>query len=155
LFTNAPVSKSSFRLTSWETSQGLPQNCVKAILQTRDGFLWIGTQNGLARFDGLGFRTFDQSSVPALPSCDVDVLAEDREGHLWIGTHRGLFSYFDGRTEQVSDNRLESEIWALLAEGDNLWISANTSFMRLQNGLLTPFTETLPIAAASKGFWGC
>jgi ligand-binding sensor domain-containing protein len=51
-------------LTSWTTDQGLPQNFVRAITQTSDGFLWVGTMNGLARFDGLHFRGFAKDGPP-------------------------------------------------------------------------------------------
>ena len=69
---------------------GLPQNSVQALLQTRDGFLWIGTEGGLARFDGTGFQVFDLSSHPALPGNDVRCLLEAHDGTLWIGTSEGL-----------------------------------------------------------------
>lgn len=75
---------------SWSTEEGLPQNSVHAILQTRDGFLWIATEGGLARFDGVNFRVFAQASEPAFASDDVCCLAEDTRNALWIGTSDGL-----------------------------------------------------------------
>ncbi len=75
---------------SWSTEQGLPQNSVHAILQTRDGFLWIATEGGLARFDGVNFRVFAQANEPAFTSDDVCCLAEDTRNALWIGTSDGL-----------------------------------------------------------------
>jgi ligand-binding sensor domain-containing protein len=53
---------------AWRTEEGLPQNSVQAIAQTRDGYLWLGTQEGLVRFDGVRFAVFDQKNVPALRS---------------------------------------------------------------------------------------
>jgi len=67
---------------------GLPQNTVQALVQTRDGFVWLGTEVGLVRFDGNGFADFDRSSSPALPGNDVRCLLETRDGALWIGTKR-------------------------------------------------------------------
>jgi signal transduction histidine kinase/ligand-binding sensor domain-containing protein len=75
---------------SWSTQDGLPQNSVHAILQTRDGFLWIATEGGLARFDGVNFRIFAQTNEPAFTSDDVCCLAEDARNALWIGTSDGL-----------------------------------------------------------------
>ena len=75
---------------SWSTEDGLPQNSVHAILQTRDGFLWIATEGGLARFDGQNFRIFAQTNEPAFTSDDLCCLAEDTRNALWIGTSDGL-----------------------------------------------------------------
>ena len=52
----------------WQTEQGLPQNTVPAIVQTRDGYLWLGTELGLARFDGVRFTVFDEASTPEIKS---------------------------------------------------------------------------------------
>jgi signal transduction histidine kinase/ligand-binding sensor domain-containing protein len=87
---------------------GLPQNSVQSLLQTRDGFLWLGTEAGLARFDGSGFQVFDRGSHPALPGPsfpgpslpgnDVRCLFEASDGTLWIGTSEGLALWKDGKT---------------------------------------------------------
>src|ERR1051325_1004153 len=70
----------------WETEKGLPENSVFSLLQTRDGYLWVGTGYGLARFDGIHFKTFDESDTPGLNSSKIDVLFEDSRENLWIGT---------------------------------------------------------------------
>jgi signal transduction histidine kinase/ligand-binding sensor domain-containing protein len=75
---------------SWGMENGLPQNSVHALLQTRDGFLWLGTEGGLVRFDGAGFMVLDHSSTPALPSGDIRYLVEGKEDALWVGTSEGL-----------------------------------------------------------------
>ena len=82
-------------LSTWTTVQGLPQNFITAIDQTSDGFLWVGTLGGLARFDGQRFETFG----PRLPSAlhgSISAMALDANGTLWIGTASGLFFYRDG-----------------------------------------------------------
>src|SRR3954454_23992137 len=73
----------------WQTEQGLPQNSVVAIAQTPDGYLWIGTQEGLGRFDGMRFSVFDATNTPALASNAIVALQTDRQGALWIGTENG------------------------------------------------------------------
>ena len=86
-----------YLVDSWQTERGLPQNTVKAILQTRDGYLWVGTYDGLARFDGVQFTVFTVANAPGLGSSDITRLCEDREGRLWIGTVReGLACYQNG-----------------------------------------------------------
>ena len=79
------------------TAQGLPQDTVQAILQTRDGYIWLGTQEGLVRFDGLHFTVFDRQNTPALAHNNIQALCEMRDGALWIGTNRGLVRYASGR----------------------------------------------------------
>ena len=74
----------------WGTGEGLlPQNAVISMVQTRDGYLWLGTQNGLARFDGVHFTVFDQSTTPKLSSIQTVKLFEDSQSNLWIGTESG------------------------------------------------------------------
>jgi ligand-binding sensor domain-containing protein/signal transduction histidine kinase len=80
----------------WRTDSGLPQNTVHSILQTRDGYLWLGTDGGLVRFDGIDFLTFDAENTPQLPSDTVYDLLEDASGTLWISTAAGLLSYRNG-----------------------------------------------------------
>src|SRR5215467_8269479 len=74
---------------SWRTEDGLPQNSVLAILQTRDGYLWMGTQEGLVRFNGVQFTVFDKSNTRAIKHNDVRALLQDRQGNLWIGGFGG------------------------------------------------------------------
>src|SRR5688572_15622078 len=71
-------------IDSWRQPQGLPQNSVITIHQGRDGYIWIGTKGGLARFDGLQFKTFEKRSVSETEVWDV---AESRDGSLWIATY--------------------------------------------------------------------
>ena len=66
-----------YRFDTWKVEQGLPQNQVQTILQTRDGYLWIGTRFGLARFDGVRFTTFTLANMPAMVSDNCVALAED------------------------------------------------------------------------------
>src|SRR5208337_3123997 len=68
----------------WE--QGLPQSCVAAMTQTRDGYLWVGTLDGLARFDGRRFTRFDSDNAPGLKGNRIVSLFEDSRTNLWIGT---------------------------------------------------------------------
>src|ERR1700677_4814255 len=81
----------------WRTDSGLPQNTVHSILQTRDGYLWLGTDGGLVRFNGLDLVTFDSENTPQLPSDTVYDLLQDEAGTLWISTASGLVSYRSGR----------------------------------------------------------
>ncbi|HEX4119639.1 MAG TPA: two-component regulator propeller domain-containing protein [Verrucomicrobiae bacterium] len=76
-----------FTVDTWGTEEGLlPQSSVLAMTQTRDGYLWLGTLNGLVRFDGLHFTVYDESNTPKLESVRIVRLFEDSRSNLWVGT---------------------------------------------------------------------
>lgn len=75
---------------TWSRESGLPQNSVNDLAFDADGFLWLGTENGLARFDGSAFEVFRDKDVPALKSSFVSRLYRDRRDRLWIGTIKNL-----------------------------------------------------------------
>jgi signal transduction histidine kinase/ligand-binding sensor domain-containing protein/CheY-like chemotaxis protein len=91
------LEPSQYVLDNWQIPEGLPQTSVQAIARTPDGYLWIGTQEGLARFDGVRFTVFDSSNEPAIPSKYITVLFVDRAGRLWIGTRSGVAVRESGR----------------------------------------------------------
>ena len=80
---------SRYATRNWLREDGLPQNSVTAVLQTRDGYLWVATYNGLARFDGVRFTVFDSNSNPELHNSRLTSLFEAPDGALWIG-HEAL-----------------------------------------------------------------
>jgi ligand-binding sensor domain-containing protein/signal transduction histidine kinase len=83
------LGDSNFVTRFWLRENGLPQNKVSAVLQTHDGYLWIGTYNGLARFDGVRFVCYDSGNTPELADSLVTSLFEDKNGTLWIGHETG------------------------------------------------------------------
>jgi signal transduction histidine kinase/ligand-binding sensor domain-containing protein len=111
---------------AWTTENGLPQNSINDILQTRDGYLWLATEGGLARFDGTRFVVFDRS-VEGIKTQRVRALLEDSKGALWVGTEDGmLIRYRNGKFKtytaedglpQASAARIEEDV-----EG-NLWVT--------------------------------
>lgn len=87
-----------YRQDVWTERDGLPQSSVHAIAQTKDGYLWVGTRDGLARFDGVTFTVFNADQTQGLGANDIRALYEDSEGTLWIGTFNGGVSrYRDGQ----------------------------------------------------------
>jgi PAS domain S-box-containing protein len=91
------VPADDYVIDVWETDQGLPENSATAMVQTPDGHLWIGTFNGLVRFDGVRFTVFDSTNMPGLPSPAIVNLHVDRRERLWISTDRGLVVVDHGR----------------------------------------------------------
>ncbi len=122
----------------WQTDDGLPQNTVHAIRQTRDGYLWLATDGGLVRFDGTDFTLFDRNTAPALRSNLIGALAETMDGSLWVATADGLlrrsngilrlFSVRDGLPAGPITNVLagdQGHLWAIAPEGIYFGSAAN------------------------------
>ena len=113
------------------TDEGLPENSVTAITQTRDGYLWLTTYAGLARFDGVRLTIYTSANTPGLQSDRLTSLYEDRQGNLWIGHERGdLTRYRNGKFEPFNFNETGArrkisaigedeagDIWMLNEEG--------------------------------------
>jgi signal transduction histidine kinase/ligand-binding sensor domain-containing protein/CheY-like chemotaxis protein len=85
-----PKPLTQYHHDAWQTQEGLPQNSVHALVLRRDGYLWLGTESGLVRFDGVTFTTFDRQSVPVLKDPKVTALFEDSNRELWVGTDEGM-----------------------------------------------------------------
>ncbi len=77
-----------YRLDVWKTEQGLPQLSINSMLRTPDGYLWLGTQEGLVRFDGIDFHVFDKRRG-FLANSHVSKMVLGRDGSLWMGTRGG------------------------------------------------------------------
>ncbi len=135
-----------FVLDLWGIEDGLPQISVHAVARTRDGYLWIGTQEGLVRFDGAAFRIYDRSNTPGLGHDSIWVLHEDRRGTLWIGTYGGgLTAMRDGAfTTFTTKEGLPSDIVRTLREDRSgaLWVGTDTSGLaRIEDGKVTTFAR--------------
>lgn len=85
-----------YQLDVWRAQDGVRLSFTSNLVQTHDGYLWLSTQSGLTRFDGLHFKTFDGTNTPALrgrPNLQTYPLLEDRRHTLWIGSDAGLVTY--------------------------------------------------------------
>ena len=89
---NAP---GDYLVDVWTPEKGLPDSSVTALAQTPDGYLWVGTYNGVARFDGVRFVTFDPANTPGLTHARVRRLAVDNCGVLWISTYDGSLTKYE------------------------------------------------------------
>lgn len=120
----ARQSPAYFHHQAWSTEDGLPQASVHALLQSREGYLWIATEDGAARFDGQSFRVLNQRTVPAFASDDVCCLAEDQAGDLWFGTPDGLVRKHGEEYRRFSkqDGLPSDEILAVAASAGDLLV---------------------------------
>ena len=138
---------------SWRSEEGLPQNSVMAILQTRDGYLWLGTQEGLVRFNGMGFTVLNKSNTPAFKLNDIRALMQDREGNLWIGSlGGGLIQYRNGtaRTYLREDGLADNTVPAIIEDKNGgLWVGTDNGLNRFKDGKFTRFGKQAGLADAT------
>lgn len=135
----------AFASRSWQVGEGLPDNSVQAIAQTTDGFLWVGTRQGLARFDGNQFFCYDARNTPALKKSSVTALCASRDGALWIGTDGGglvrlkdgVFTRFDQTNGLAGD-----EVQVIYESRDGtLWIGTTTGMSRYRDGEFRTYSQ--------------
>ena len=151
----APV-ESAKRITQyvldvWQLDDGLPSNHIEDILQTGDGFLWLATQGGLVRFDGVRFRVFNKENTPAFESDDFGRLAEGPDGSLWAGSRgTGLYRLRAGRwSVHRAASPAGNDVRALLFDREGtLWVGTLAGLYRLRQGELSPVDTPEPLAGA-------
>lgn len=135
----------------WQIEQGLPENTVETIVQTRDGYLWLGTQEGLVRFDGVTFTVFNKKNTAAFKDNVVESLYEDPDGSLWIGTNGGLNRYKEGKfTVYTTQDGLSSDrILSITGDREgNVWIATNGGgLVHFSNEKFTTYTTKDGLAA--------
>lgn len=144
----------------WTQRDGLPHNMVVALLVARSGYLWLGTQEGLVRFDGARFTLFDRATTPGLAGDQITALCEDARGDLWIGTNTGLSVMRGERFEAVDPGGApRATIQELLRDGTDLWALTDSGLRLLRDGLWSGpaaeqgLNELQAIGPAPRGVW--
>ena len=145
-----PWQSYATRLIGIET--GLPSNGAPVMCQTSDGYLWIGTEAGLARYDGVRLVAFRRSDTPGLPDNLIRCFYQDTSGTLWIGTNRGLSIYRQGRFESVPQfakwavagvtGDATGRVW-IGTQGDGLWEYSGGTFKKRVDGKLMADNQLL------------
>ncbi len=123
---------------NWQSDTGLPQNTVHAIAQTHVGFLWMGTEGGLVRFDGQEFRVYDTGNTPVFPGDSIEGLTVDDQGTLWIRFAGGLVRLDSGvfsRASRVSPSAsaVKGVPTELRGNGET-WIGTDRGLVRIRAG---------------------
>ncbi len=136
---------SDYLVQTWQTEQGLPGNFVNGIAQTPDGYLWVATFNGLARFNGVEFVVFDAANTPELPTSRLVALHCDRKGRLWIFSEYGdLTEWADGRFKAFGERQgLPKHAGGILSEDHEggIWVAGsydNTNYFQFADGTFKP-----------------
>jgi ligand-binding sensor domain-containing protein/signal transduction histidine kinase len=147
-------------LRIWRAADGLPSDSVTAILQTRDGFLWLGTGAGLVRFDGVKFTELKLTASPTNNPVRITALCEDSSGHLWIGTQQdGLFKLAEGVVRHFTgpqglpDNNVTSltadnqgMVWIGSPSGLHVWTGQGFESFTTRDGLPDDFVSNVNVA---------
>ncbi len=130
---------------TWTSATGLPQNTVRSMTQTHDGYMWFGTTEGLVRFNTQQFKLLSNSDItPELKNKPVTALLVEKEGAgLWIGTYGGgLVYYLNGQFHSYGQDSLKKKFILALAEGakGDVWVGTGNGLMLLRAGGLQAFT---------------
>ena len=144
----------------WSIQHGLPQISVQAIVQDHQGYIWVATQAGLARFDGVRFTTYTPENEPALPGIWIRSLMVDSSGRVWIGTYKGLVVHENGvfKPVPVADTQVPPlDINAIVEDEGRIMVSTMHGVFDLVNDKLvrrqgSPIPATAMIKTAD-GVW--
>ena len=156
---------SPFVVNSWGSEEGLPDNEVISVLQTKDGYLWLGTLHGLVRFDGIHFTLFNVNNTPGLPSDRIVYLFEDSRTNLWVGTESAGFTMItsgtiknfgtqNGGGKIISAMEDSSGVWFRTADGLYCYHDGKMVFNAdVVSAQLMLFESRAEIPSKSGGFW--
>lgn len=133
----------------WTIEEGLPQNSINSIIQTRNGYIWLGTQNGLARFDGSRFHHYNTDNTEAIRDNWIWKILEDRYGRLWIATNRGGLVLKNGRRFHAPSefpDLKSKDIRELYEDHDgNIWIGTTEELFTLRTSQGTALPQSKKI----------
>ena len=134
ILSQATAARAQYGFESWTADAGLPQNIITGIQQTGDGFLWIATLDGLARFDGVRFAVFNKASTPGILTNRFTTLYADRRGELWLGSEGGSVTRYtrNGFVTYTSAHGLPASVlWGFTGdEAGNLWVLSGEKILR-------------------------
>ncbi|MGH9842375.1 MAG: sensor histidine kinase, partial [Blastocatellia bacterium] len=161
------AASAQYRFDHWTTDNGLPQNIITAIHQTPEGYLWVATLDGLARFDGVRFTVFNKSNTPGISSNRFTILYQDAQGDLWAGTEAGSITrYHQGQfityttehgltTNPVSGltGDAQGHLWTLSDNQVRVWDPVAGRFTRSEAQPFSGGSNRLEWNTAG-GFWG-
>lgn len=161
----ASVAHGQFRSTQWTADSGLPQNIIRGIVQTPDGYLWVATLNGVARFDGMRFTVFDKSNTPGITANRFATMVRGVKGDLWLYTENGAITRYHnnefhplGETEGVPAGSVHGitedghgHVWVIQNERILEWNEENRRFEPIASGDEAKYKG---LNWDGTGFWG-
>jgi ligand-binding sensor domain-containing protein/signal transduction histidine kinase len=151
-----------FAITHWTRENGLPDNSVTCLIQTRDGFLWVGTTAGLARFDGVKFVPWHLPLSGSLATNEITALYQDTSERVWIGTReKGLWCLREGTLSPVNSSRdfngaavtciggdVHGDLWVGTASGLTRFNGTNESLFTTADGLPSDLVSSVHVSSS-------
>lgn len=152
------TAAAQYRIDSWTTENGLPQNSISGLIQTPDGYVWFGTSDGLVRFDGVRFTVFNKGNSPNFPNNRLSYLRADRSGRIWVNTEDGVLLYYQNGAFSIVKPKSDTVFGAAGGVQDDgegsvlVWSNAQNRTFRYRDGKLVPLEITgLPVNASPLG----
>jgi ligand-binding sensor domain-containing protein/tRNA A-37 threonylcarbamoyl transferase component Bud32 len=133
-----------YNLEVYSTEDGLPQSSILSLIQTGDGYIWMGTYEGIARFDGIRFEIFNKLNTAEMASNRIKCLLEDSSGNLWIGTSGGLLFYSEGVFKNyTTGDGLSNDFVTTLYEDKRgrLWVGTTDGLNCFEKGVFTAYAR--------------
>jgi signal transduction histidine kinase/ligand-binding sensor domain-containing protein/DNA-binding response OmpR family regulator len=138
-----------YAVDSWHSEDGLPKNFVQAITQSKDGYLWLGTEGGLAHFDGVRFAGLDHKNAGVLKSASITAVAAANDGAVWAGLETGgVLRVEAGRlTRFDAPNGASTGAVRAIVQGSDgtLWFGTDAGLLWFRNAALQHFGEGHPL----------
>lgn len=154
----AQAATAQYRIDSWTTESGLPQNSISGLIQTRDGYIWVGTSDGLVRFDGVRFTVFNKANSPNFPNNRLGYLKADKSGRLWVTTEDGVLFYYQNGAFTIVKPRTDTVFGGsggMQDDGEGsvfVWSNGQNRTFRYRDGKLIPLEIAgLPVNAQPLG----
>ena len=157
--------KAQFRATQWTTDTGLPQNSVRGIVQAPDGYIWVATLNGVARFDGVRFHVFDKSNSPGISSSRFVSMVSGADSDLWLNSEdNNVVRYHEGHFTTIGESagirphsvgavatNHHGGVWIESDQHVLHWIASKERFER--ESFSTDDLKFFPLRWVGTGFW--
>ena len=154
LFCSMPskASITDYVVKQWNMQNGLPSQSLKSVVQDKQGYMWLGTQFGLSRFDGNTFTNYNTLNSNFLPSNGINKLLVDSEGYLWIGTKDGIV-VIDPTTMAAQEFSVKGPVRDVIEDAKgSIWIAANGLYFVSRNQINVSAVHDLlvPVMSASS-----
>jgi ligand-binding sensor domain-containing protein/signal transduction histidine kinase len=144
----SPKENPQYVIVHWSVQDGLPSARINDVVQTRDGYLWLATLNGLARFDGVRFERFSETDTLGLTSRLISCLFEDSEGRLWYGTEMGQIGWKDVtgfHSLRLPKDEMHGRVIRLIQTIDRVvWAMSRTVLLPIKDTVAGTPLETKP-----------
>lgn len=151
---NLYASLNDYVVKQWDSQDGLASQSLQSVVQDKQGYLWLGTQFGLSRFDGKQFTNFNTTNSEFLTSNAINKLLVDQQGLLWVGTKKGLIR-FNPQNHDYEHYNVKGSVRDIIEDDDGrIWVAANGLYIYANERFrsINQLTSTQQTSANQDGF---